>query len=54
MRNASARAATDTDIWALPAPALQRLQMIYPQVLLHLRVVESTRRQSQIQGSGTT
>lgn len=53
-RNASARAATDTDIWALPASALQRLQMIYPQVLLHLRVVESTRRSSQIQGSETT
>jgi hypothetical protein len=30
-------------VWALPAAALQRLQMVYPHVLLHLRVVEAKR-----------
>lgn len=42
-RNASAHAVEPTEIWALPAPALQRLQMVYPNVLLHLRVLESGR-----------
>ncbi|MBI3243832.1 MAG: cyclic nucleotide-binding domain-containing protein [Chloroflexi bacterium] len=42
-RNASAQAIQPTEIWALPAPALQRLQMVYPNVLLHLRVLESGR-----------
>jgi len=42
-RNASAHATEPTEIWALPAPALQRLQMVYPNVLLHLRVMESGR-----------
>jgi CRP-like cAMP-binding protein len=52
-RNASARAAQETDVWSLPAPALQRLQMIYPQVLLHLRVVESTRHSGHSPSSVT-
>jgi len=43
-RNASACAAAPSEVWALPAPALHRLQTVYPQVLLHLRVVESHRR----------
>lgn len=42
-RNASARALTDTEVWALPAAALQRLQMLYPEILLHLHAVESSR-----------
>ncbi len=42
-RNASAYATTDSEVWALPASALHRLQMVYPNVLLHLRVVESSR-----------
>jgi CRP-like cAMP-binding protein/ribonuclease BN (tRNA processing enzyme) len=43
-RNASARTTAPSEVWALPAPALHRLQTVYPQVLLHLRVVESQRR----------
>ncbi len=43
-RNASACAVAPSEVWALPAPALHRLQTVYPQVLLHLRVVESQRR----------
>jgi CRP-like cAMP-binding protein len=43
-RNASAQATAPCEVWALPAPALHRLQTVYPQVLLHLRVVESHRR----------
>jgi CRP-like cAMP-binding protein/ribonuclease BN (tRNA processing enzyme) len=43
-RNASALTRTPCEVWALPAPALNRLQTVYPNVLLHLRVVESHRR----------
>jgi CRP-like cAMP-binding protein/ribonuclease BN (tRNA processing enzyme) len=42
-RNASARAIQSTEVWALPYPALQRLQMVYPNIMLHLRVVEGAR-----------
>jgi len=42
-RNASAHATQASEVWVLPAPALQRLQMVYPNVLLHLRVIEATR-----------
>ncbi len=42
-RNASAHALKASEVWALPAAALQRLQMVYPHVLLHLRVVEAAR-----------
>ncbi len=42
-RNASARVTALSEIWALPAPALHRLQTVYPNVLLHLRLVESNR-----------
>jgi CRP-like cAMP-binding protein/glyoxylase-like metal-dependent hydrolase (beta-lactamase superfamily II) len=42
-RNASARATVPSEVWALPAPALHRLQTVYPNVLLHLRIVESSR-----------
>ncbi len=40
-RSATARAAERTVVWALPAPALERLNMLYPNVLLHLRTVEA-------------
>ena len=40
-RNTSACVAQESEIWALPAPALKRLQMIYPNVILHLRSVEA-------------
>lgn len=42
-RNASAKVTALSEIWALPAPALHRLQTVYPNVLLHLRLVESNR-----------
>lgn len=43
LRNASVQAAQKSELWALPAPALQRLQMVYPNVMLLLRSVESAR-----------
>jgi CRP-like cAMP-binding protein len=43
LRNASARAAAPTEVWAFSAADLQRWQMVYPQLLLHLRLVESQR-----------
>lgn len=43
-RNASAQVISSGEVWALPAPALHRLQTVYPNVLLHLRVVEGNRR----------
>jgi CRP-like cAMP-binding protein/glyoxylase-like metal-dependent hydrolase (beta-lactamase superfamily II) len=42
-RNASAHITAPSEIWALPAPALHRLQTVYPNVLLHLRIVEANR-----------
>jgi CRP-like cAMP-binding protein len=42
-RNASAQVVAAGEVWALPAPALHRLQTVYPNVLLHLRLVESNR-----------
>jgi CRP-like cAMP-binding protein/ribonuclease BN (tRNA processing enzyme) len=42
-RNASACISKDSEIWALPAPAIKRLQMVYPNVILHLRSVEANR-----------
>ena len=43
LRNASAHAAVASEVWALPLPALQRLQMVYPHILMHLRAVEGGR-----------
>ncbi|MEI7771757.1 MAG: cyclic nucleotide-binding domain-containing protein [Chloroflexales bacterium] len=40
-RNASARASADSEIWELPAPAIQRLNLLYPNLLLHMRAVEA-------------
>ena len=42
-RNAYACVSDDAEIWALPAPALKRLQFVYPGVILHLRAVELVR-----------
>ena len=42
-RNATACVVEYSEIWALPARALQRLSMVYPNVLLHLRGVEARR-----------
>jgi len=42
-RNAYACIAEDAELWALPAPALKRLQFVYPGVILHLRAVELLR-----------
>ncbi len=41
-RSATARAHEPTTIWALPAPALERLNLLYPNILLHLRAVEAS------------
>jgi CRP-like cAMP-binding protein/ribonuclease BN (tRNA processing enzyme) len=43
-RNAYACISEDAEIWALPAPALKRLQFVYPGVILHLRAVELVRQ----------
>ncbi len=43
LRNASAYALQGSEVWALPAATLQRLQMVYPNILMHLRAVESRR-----------
>jgi CRP-like cAMP-binding protein/ribonuclease BN (tRNA processing enzyme) len=42
-RNAYACISEDAEIWALPKPALKRLQFVYPGVILHLRAVELIR-----------
>lgn len=47
LRNATARAHQDSEVWSLPSPALQRLHMIYPNLLMHLRAIESTRQHRQ-------
>ena len=40
-RNATAHAVVATTVWILPAPALERLNLLYPQLLLHLRATEA-------------
>jgi CRP-like cAMP-binding protein len=40
-RSASARASSLCEIWELSAPAIQRLNLLYPNILLHLRAVEA-------------
>jgi CRP-like cAMP-binding protein len=40
-RSASAFAAVEAMIWELSAPALQRLNLLYPNILLHMRAVEA-------------
>lgn len=43
-RNTTAYATTPSSVWALPAPALQRLQFVYPNLALHLRSIEMARQ----------
>jgi CRP-like cAMP-binding protein/glyoxylase-like metal-dependent hydrolase (beta-lactamase superfamily II) len=43
VRNATAVALTPSEVWVLPLNALQRLQMVYPHLLLHLRAIEGGR-----------
>jgi CRP-like cAMP-binding protein/ribonuclease BN (tRNA processing enzyme) len=43
LRTATAQATQDSELWVLPAPALQRLHILYPGLLLHLRAIESGR-----------
>jgi CRP-like cAMP-binding protein/ribonuclease BN (tRNA processing enzyme) len=42
-RNTYACVSKEAEIWALPAAALQRLHMLYPSIILHLRSVEMKR-----------
>jgi CRP-like cAMP-binding protein len=48
-RSASAYADIDSEIWELAAPALQRLNLLYPNLLLHLRAVEAGLQRSRRQ-----
>lgn len=43
VRNASAYAAQDSEVWALPLDALQRFNMVYPHILMHMRAIEGKR-----------
>jgi CRP-like cAMP-binding protein/ribonuclease BN (tRNA processing enzyme) len=47
LRPYSAFAAQASEVWELPGPALQRLHIVYPNILLHLRKVESLRQRAQ-------
>ncbi|MEI6779066.1 MAG: cyclic nucleotide-binding domain-containing protein [Chloroflexales bacterium] len=40
-RSATAHASVTSEIWELPAPALQRVNLLYPNLLLHLRAIEA-------------
>jgi CRP-like cAMP-binding protein/ribonuclease BN (tRNA processing enzyme) len=46
-RSATARATTPSEVWALATPALERLHMLYPNLLLHLRAVEASHRRKR-------
>jgi CRP-like cAMP-binding protein/ribonuclease BN (tRNA processing enzyme) len=48
LRSATARASRLSEIWSLPSPALQRLQVLYPNLIMHLRVVESARSRKRV------
>jgi CRP-like cAMP-binding protein/ribonuclease BN (tRNA processing enzyme) len=48
LRSATARASQPSEVWSLPSPALQRLQMLYPNLIMHLRVVESARSRKRV------
>lgn len=41
-RSATAHAAEPSEVWCLSAPALERLNLLYPNLLLHLRAVEAS------------
>jgi len=40
-RSATAQATAQSEVWALSTPALERLNLLYPNLLLHLRAVEA-------------
>ncbi|NTU83130.1 MAG: cyclic nucleotide-binding domain-containing protein [Chloroflexales bacterium] len=46
-RSATSRAVVPTIVWALPAPALERLNLLYPNLLLHMRIVEAGHQQKR-------
>lgn len=48
LRNASAQASQDSEVWRLPLAAVQRLQMVYPHLLMHLRAIEGSRTGQQV------
>ncbi len=43
-RTTTALASAPTTVWTLPTPALERLNLLYPHLLMHLRVVEAGHR----------
>jgi CRP-like cAMP-binding protein/ribonuclease BN (tRNA processing enzyme) len=43
LRTATVRARQDSELWVLPALVLQRLHILYPGLVLHLRAIESGR-----------
>lgn len=40
-RSATVEAIAESEVWALPASAIERLNMLYPNILLHLRAIEA-------------
>ncbi|NJN17215.1 MAG: cyclic nucleotide-binding domain-containing protein, partial [Oscillochloris sp.] len=40
-RTASAQALEQSEVWALPGRAIERLNLLYPNILLHLRAIEA-------------
>jgi CRP-like cAMP-binding protein len=52
-RTATARALGPSEVWAFNTPALERLSMLYPNLLLHLRAVEA-HHASRRDGQGTS
>lgn len=46
-RSATARATAPSEVWALATPALERLNMLYPNLLLHLRTVEASHQRKR-------
>jgi CRP-like cAMP-binding protein len=51
-RSATARASVASEVWILPVTALERLNMLYPNILLHLRAVEAGHQQRSGRGAG--
>ncbi|MBX0327098.1 cyclic nucleotide-binding domain-containing protein [Oscillochloris sp. ZM17-4] len=46
-RSASARASVASEIWELSAPSIQRLNLLYPNLLLHMRAIEAGLQRSR-------
>ncbi|MEI8165253.1 MAG: cyclic nucleotide-binding domain-containing protein [Chloroflexales bacterium] len=47
-RSATARAVTTTTVWGLSAPTIERLNMLYPHLLLYMRAVEASHQQNSL------